>query len=98
MNLIICHIGGGISVTAHRMGKMVDSNDIIANGDGPNGPTRCSQLPVKDVVTICAIPANTQKKRCVRRSPKTGGLVDHLGTSDAREVTAMIEMEISTQS
>ncbi|MFR7550988.1 MAG: hypothetical protein ACLUV8_14555 [Clostridium sp.] len=33
LNLIICHIGGGISVTAHRMGKMVDSNDI-ANGDG----------------------------------------------------------------
>ena len=35
MNLIICHIGGGISVTAHRMGKMVDSNDI-ANGDVVN--------------------------------------------------------------
>ena len=52
MNLIICHIGGGISVTAHRMGKMVDSNDI-ANGDGPMAPTRCGQLPVKDVVTMC---------------------------------------------
>lgn len=35
LNLIICHIGGGISVTAHRMGKMVDSNDI-ANGDVVN--------------------------------------------------------------
>ena len=54
MNLIICHIGGGISVTAHRMGKMVDSNDI-ANGDGPMAPTRCGQLPVKDVVSKLSI-------------------------------------------
>lgn len=38
LNLIICHIGGGISVTAHNHGKMVDSNDI-ANGDGPMAPT-----------------------------------------------------------
>lgn len=43
MNLIICHIGGGISVTAHRRGKMIDSNDI-AQGDGPMAPTRCGAL------------------------------------------------------
>lgn len=89
MNLIICHIGGGISVTAHRMGKMVDSNDI-ANGDGPMAPTRCGQLPVKDVVTMCYSGKYT-KKEMREKITKTGGLVDHLGTSDAREVTAMIE-------
>lgn len=89
MNLIICHIGGGISVTAHRMGKMVDSNDI-ANGDGPMAPTRCGQLPVKDVVTMCYSGKYTEKEMR-EKITKTGGLVDHLGTSDAREVTAMIE-------
>ena len=89
LNLIICHIGGGISVTAHNHGKMVDSNDI-ANGDGPMAPTRCGQLPVKDVVTMCFSGKYTEKE--MRENiTKTGGLVDHLGTSDAREVTEMIK-------
>ena len=89
LNLIICHIGGGISVTAHNHGKMVDSNDI-ANGDGPMAPTRCGQLPVKDVVTICFSGKYTEKEMR-EKITKTGGLVDHLGTSDAREVTEMIK-------
>lgn len=88
MNLIICHIGGGISVTAHDHGKMVDSNDI-ANGDGPMAPTRCGQIPVKDVVTMCFSGKYTENEMRDKIT-KTGGLVDHLGTSDAREVTAMI--------
>lgn len=71
------------------MGKMVDSNDI-ANGDGPMAPTRCGQLPVKDVVTMCYSGKYTEKEMR-EKITKTGGLVDHLGTSDAREVTAMIE-------
>lgn len=89
LNLIICHIGGGISVTAHKHGKMVDSNDI-ANGDGPMAPTRCGQLPVKDVVTMCYSGKYTEKEMR-EKITKTGGLVDHLGTSDAREVTEMIK-------
>ena len=89
LNLIICHIGGGISVTAHNHGKMVDSNDI-ANGDGPMAPTRCGQLPVKDVVTMCFSGEYTEKEMR-EKITQTGGLVDHLGTSDAREVTEMIK-------
>lgn len=89
LNLIICHIGGGISVTAHNHGKMVDSNDI-ANGDGPMAPTRCGQLPVKDVVNMCYSGKYTEKEMR-EKITKTGGLVDHLGTSDAREVTEMIK-------
>lgn len=89
LKLIICHIGGGISVTAHNHGKMVDSNDI-ANGDGPMAPTRCGQLPVKDVVTMCFSGKYTEKEMR-EKITKTGGLVDHLGTSDAREVTEMIK-------
>lgn len=89
LNLIICHIGGGISVTAHRQGKMVDSNDI-ANGDGPMAPTRCGQLPVKDVIAMCFSGKYTEKEMRDKVT-KTGGLVDHLGTSDAREVGNMIK-------
>lgn len=87
-NLIICHIGGGISVTAHEQGKMIDSNDI-AQGDGPMAPTRCGSIPVKDVIKECFSGKYTEKQMH-ERTTKTGGLVDHLGTSDAREVGGMI--------
>ncbi len=88
MNLVICHIGGGISVTAHEKGRMIDSNDI-AQGDGPMAPTRCGSIPVKDVVKACYSGKYTEQEM-QQRITKTGGLVDHLGTSDAREVGQMI--------
>lgn len=88
MNLIICHIGGGISVTAHKKGRMVDSDDI-ANGDGPMAPTRCGQLPVREVVNMCYSGKYTEKEMRDKIT-KTGGIVDHLGTSDAREVRSMM--------
>lgn len=88
MNLIICHIGGGVSITAHRTGRMVDSNDI-AQGDGPMAPTRCGQLPVKDVIDLC-FSGDYSQREMYNKVTKTGGLVDHLGTSDAREVGRMI--------
>lgn len=89
MNLVICHIGGGISVTAHRNGKMIDSNDI-AQGDGPMAPTRCGSIPVKDVINLCFSEGMTAEKM-KKRMTKTGGFVDHLGTSDAREVRKMMD-------
>lgn len=89
LNLIICHIGGGVSVTAHREGKMIDSNDI-AQGDGPMAPTRCGQLPVKDVVKACFSGKYTERQ-LLDLITKDGGFVNHLGTSDAREVGKRIE-------
>lgn len=62
---------------------MVDSNDI-ARGDGPMAPTRCGSLPVRDVVEMC-YSGKYSEKRCWK-SHQNGGLADHLGTSDAREV------------
>ena len=84
MNLIICHIGGGISVTAHEKGLMIDSNDI-AQGDGPMAPTRCGAIPVKDMINLCFSGKYT-KDQLMKKMTKTGGLVDHLGTADARDV------------
>lgn len=89
VNLIIAHIGGGISVTSHRKGRMVDSNDI-ANGDGPMAPTRCGTIPFTEVVKMCYSGKYTEKQM-LEKATKTGGLVDHLGTSDVREVVQMIE-------
>jgi len=87
-NLIVCHIGGGISVTAHRQGKMIDSNDII-NGDGPMTPTRAGALPTVPLLKLCFSGKYTYKELYSRLS-KDGGLIDHLGTADAREIEARI--------
>ena len=67
---------------------MVDSNDI-AQGDGPMTPTRCGAIPVKDVVNECFSGRYT-KREMYDRTTKSGGLVDHLGTSDTREVIRQV--------
>ncbi len=87
-NLVICHIGGGISVTAHRDGRMVDSNDII-KGDGPMTPTRAGALPTVALLKLCYSGKYTEKEM-KGRLLKNGGLIDHLGTADAREVERRI--------
>ncbi len=89
VNLIIVHIGGGVSVTAHRMGSMIDSNDIV-NGDGPMAPTRCGAMPVRDIVKMCFSGKYTEKDM-YDKVTKAGGFVDHLGTADCREINARIE-------
>lgn len=89
LNLIIAHIGGGISVTVHEKGKMIDSNDII-NGDGPMAPTRCGSLPVTTVIDMC-YSGDFSNKDMLQKATKTGGLVDHLGTADVRKILQMID-------
>lgn len=89
LNLIIAHIGGGISVTAHKKGRMVDSNDII-HGDGPMAPTRCGTLPVSDVIKLC-YSGEYSKSEMLQKTTKTGGLLDHLGTADVKQILVDIE-------
>lgn len=86
-NLIIAHIGGGISVAAHRQGRVVDVNDII-NGDGPMAPTRCGAIPVANILALLKDHTAEEVKAM---TSKNGGIVDLLGTSDMREVTARIK-------
>lgn len=88
-NLIIAHIGGGISITAHQKGRMVDSNDT-ANGDGPMAPTRAGSLPAKALVKLC-FSGKLTEQQINDRLTKSGGLVDHLGTSDVLEIMERIE-------
>ncbi|RCX09932.1 butyrate kinase [Anaerobacterium chartisolvens] len=88
LNLVISHIGGGVSVTAHRKGRMVDTTDVI-NGDGPMAPTRAGAIPANAIVKMCYSGKFTEKQM-YDRITKTGGLVDHLGTSDVREILARI--------
>lgn len=84
-NFVVCHMGGGLSVSAHRRGRMIDGNDIVG-GEGPMAPTRCGSLPAVEVIRMCFAPGATEKDM-IRLCQKSGGFVSHLGTSDALEVT-----------
>jgi butyrate kinase len=89
LNLVISHIGGGVSVTAHRKGRMVDSTDVI-NGDGPMAPTRAGAIPATAIMRMCYSGAYSEKQM-YDRITKTGGLVDHLGTSEVTEILKRID-------
>lgn len=89
MNLICCHIGGGVSVGAHRHGKLFSVNDAV-NGDGPMAPTRAGWLPATYLVHMCFSGKYTERE-LYDRITKKGGIDDHLGTSDMREVCERVE-------
>jgi butyrate kinase len=89
LNLVISHIGGGVSVTAHSNGRMVDTSDVI-NGDGPMAPTRSGALPATALIRLCFSGKYTEKD-LYDRVTKNGGLVDHLGISDVQEILKRIE-------
>lgn len=83
-NYVVCHIGGGISISAHQKGKMIDGNDIVG-GEGPMAPTRCGSLPASELIRYCFRQDN--QKDVLALCTKTGGFVSHLATSDALEVS-----------
>lgn len=87
-NYIVCHIGGGISVSAHCRGKMIDGNDIVG-GEGPMAPTRCGSVPVSEVIDYCF--SGVSKKEAKALCTKSGGFVSLLGTSDAIKICEMAE-------
>ena len=89
MNLICCHIGGGVSVGAHRKGQLFSVNDAM-NGDGPMAPTRAGWLPATDLIHLCFSGKYTERE-LYDRITKNGGITDHLNTSDMREVCERIE-------
>lgn len=84
VNYIVCHIGGGISVSAHRKGKMIDGIDI-AGGEGPMAPTRSGSLSLANIIQLLENGASIADLK--KFSTRTGGLVSLLGTSDAKSVS-----------
>ena len=88
VNLIVVHMGGGISVSPHRRGRMVDVNQAL-DGTGPFSPERAGGLPVGDVARMCYSGQYTYEQ-VFRKIAGAGGLVAHLGTNDARKVERRI--------
>ena len=88
VNLVICHMGGGISVTAHEKGRMIDSNDII-KGSGPMTPTRAGDMPYGKIVDL-AYSGQYTKKELMDMLNQNGGLVSHFGTADVPKIIEKI--------
>lgn len=87
-NYILLHMGGGISITAHQKGQMIDGNRA-GDGQGPICPNRSGDICIDDVVK-CIKKGMTVEDVKAYASSK-GGLLDLCGTDDLREIDAMIE-------
>lgn len=84
LNLIVIHMGGGVSVGAHRKGKVVDVNNIL-DGEGAFSPERAGTVPVGDLIKLCFSGKYTQKE-LYKKICGAGGFNSYLGTNDARIV------------
>lgn len=94
VNLVVIHMGGGISVSPHRRGRMVDVNQAL-DGTGPFSPERAGGLPIGDVMRMAySVPpyedVHLTYEEFFKKIAKRGGLMAHLGTNDAREVERRI--------
>lgn len=89
INLIVAHLGGGISVGAHKKGRVIDVNNAL-DGEGPFSPERSGGLPVGDLAKLCYSGKYTldEMKKKIKGN---GGLVAYLGTNDAKKVSQMAE-------
>lgn len=84
LNLIVVHLGGGISVGAHSRGKVIDVNNAL-DGEGPFSPERSGTLPAGQLIELC-FSQKFQKDEIRRMVIGEGGFVAYLGTNDALEV------------
>ena len=89
MNLIICHLGGGISIAAHERGLAIDANNAL-DGEGPFSPERAGSLPAADLILLGFSGRYTQDQ-LIKRVSGEAGIIAHLGTNDMIEVERWIE-------
>ena len=87
MRLLVAHLGGGISVSAHLCGSIVD---VITDDGGPFSPERAGSIPILYIIDMCFSGKYT-KEEVIRKQRGNGGLKALLGTSDCREIERRIE-------
>ncbi len=88
VNLIVAHLGGGITVGAHKKGKVVDVNNGL-DGDGPFSPERSGSLPVGGLVKMC-FSRKYEYWQIKKKITGLGGLVAYLGSNNANEIEKRI--------
>lgn len=89
LRLIICHLGGGVSIAAHDHGRAVDVNNAL-DGEGPFSTERTGSLPSSTLVRLCFSGKYTQA-RLLRLINGEGGVFAYLGTNDLREVMRRVD-------
>jgi butyrate kinase len=88
LNLVVAHLGGGISVVPLKKGRMIDANN--ANEMGPFSPERSGGLPVGDLAKLCFSGKYKNMKELKPHLRGKSGMVAYLGTNDVREALEMI--------
>ena len=88
VNMIVVHMGGGISVGAHKKGKIIDVNNAL-DGDGPFSPERAGSLPAGDLVKMC-FSGKYREDEILRLLTGGGGLMAYLGTTNGIEIERRI--------
>lgn len=88
LRLIVCHLGGGISVAAHLHGKAIDANNAL-DGEGPFSPERAGTLPAADLIKLC-FSGRFTKEQLLKNIAGHAGMLAHLGTNDMREAERRI--------
>ena len=86
--LIVAHLGGGISIGAHRYGRVIDVNDALI-GEGPFSPERTGTLPLIGLIKMC-FSGNYTEKEVVELVTTKGGMMAYLGTNDLKVCEKMI--------
>ena len=89
LNLIVVHMGSGLTIGAHKHGKVIDVNNAL-NGDGPFTTGRTGSVVATDLIDLC-YSGNYTKKEMYDLVTKKGGLTSLLGTNDVRKVLKQIE-------
>lgn len=92
LNLIVCHIDGGITITAHEHGRMIDGNDG-GGGDGPFTPTRMGSMAITDVIRYLW---DKPKEEMWNLCSCTGGLSNYFGTSNSDKIHEMVGKDPKT--
>lgn len=89
LDLIICHLGGGISVAVHHHGRAIDANNAL-DGEGPFSPERAGTLPAGQLIDLC-FSGQLTKDELKKRISGRAGLTAHLGTTDIPAIIQSIE-------
>lgn len=92
LNLIVAHLGGGISVSAHQRGKVIDTNNAL-NGDGPFTPERAGTVPANQLVELC-FSGQYNERQVKKMLCGQGGLIAHLGSNDMISIAANAEQGV----
>ena len=88
LNLIIVHMGGGVSVGAHEKGRVIDVFNAL-DGDGAFSPERAGAVPSGALIKMCFSGEYTEKE-VYKKIVGNGGFNAYLGTNDMRDVAKMI--------